>query len=72
MHEVELYRGASSSTTHNHGIERLRTLALKLQISPTPHKVGYVIKPSLEQISFSVSLDIMYACQALYPNQTST
>ncbi|KAN0097659.1 hypothetical protein V8E55_002105 [Tylopilus felleus] len=38
MHEVELHQGVPSSIIHDHGIERLRTLALKLQVSPTPHK----------------------------------
>ncbi|KAF8559076.1 hypothetical protein OG21DRAFT_1493471 [Imleria badia] len=38
MHEMELHQGVSSSVIHNHGIERLRTLALKLQVSPIPHK----------------------------------
>ncbi|KAH0839724.1 hypothetical protein J3R83DRAFT_662 [Lanmaoa asiatica] len=42
MHEVELHQGVPSSAIHNHGIERLRTLALKLQISPTPHKLAFV------------------------------
>lgn len=41
MHEVELHQALPSSAIHNHGIERLRTLALKLQIPPAPHKVGY-------------------------------
>ncbi|KAG8218442.1 hypothetical protein J3R82DRAFT_4068 [Butyriboletus roseoflavus] len=45
MHEVELHQGVSSSAIHNHGIERLRTLALKLQIPPTPHKVDYSTEP---------------------------
>jgi len=35
---VELHQGVPSSTTHNHGIERLRALALKLQVSPAPRK----------------------------------
>lgn len=56
MHEVELHQGVPSPVIHDHGIERLRTLALKLQILPTPHKVGYFAKPP-EQISFRGSLD---------------
>jgi len=38
MHEVELHHTLPSSTIHNHGIERLRTLALKLQVSHAAHK----------------------------------
>lgn len=56
MHEAELNQGVPLSATHDHGIERLRTLALKLQISPTPHQVGYSTKP-LKQISLRGSLD---------------
>ncbi|KAG6378522.1 hypothetical protein JVT61DRAFT_12783 [Boletus reticuloceps] len=54
MHEVELHQGVPSSIIHNHGIERLRALALKLQVSPTPHKVGFSILPS-GQISLGQS-----------------
>lgn len=42
MHEVELHHGVLSSAIHDHGIGRLRALALKLQAaSPTPNQVGY-------------------------------
>ncbi|KAG9317267.1 hypothetical protein JVU11DRAFT_1461 [Chiua virens] len=56
MHEVELHQGIPPSATHNRSIERLRALALKLQVAPDPHKVSHAIKAS-EQISFRGSLD---------------
>ncbi|KAF8138251.1 hypothetical protein EV363DRAFT_1580094 [Boletus edulis] len=42
MHEVELHQGVPSSIIHNHGIERLRALALKLQVSPDSHRTRSV------------------------------
>ncbi|KIJ70348.1 hypothetical protein HYDPIDRAFT_122059 [Hydnomerulius pinastri MD-312] len=40
MHEVELHQGLPSSAMDDHGVEKLRMLALKLQKSPAGNKVG--------------------------------
>ncbi|KAF8845742.1 hypothetical protein BDN67DRAFT_961374 [Paxillus ammoniavirescens] len=38
MHEVELHQGLPSSATNDRGIEKLRSLALKLQITSARHE----------------------------------
>jgi len=65
MHEVELHHCVPSSAIHDHGIGRLRALALNLQASPAPNQVGHPTKP-LEQISLRASLDTRPAFYVLY------